>query len=76
MSDAQEIRRLTAHFASTLALKESDPRRWAMWLIYLAECLEAEACAQKLDPAHPAGVELGFERLRDALNDRLAERRW
>lgn len=75
-SKEDTLRDLVYDAASILASVESDPREWAPWLILLAQSLETEAMQRNLDPDHPTGVELVFERLQNALADRLKNHRW
>lgn len=75
MTTKDELRDLASDFACDLA-QACSVDDWHTWLIFLAECLESEAFERKLDAEHPAGVELALERLRDALSDRLTNRRW
>lgn len=69
MSEHTDIQELIADTAHDLAQAEPDPAKWADWLIYLAECLEHEAMGMGLDSS--GTIELAFERLKDALADRL-----
>lgn len=69
MSEHNDLQDLIADTARDLVQAEPDPAKWADWLVYLAECLGHEAMDVGLES--PGAIELAFERLKDALADRL-----
>lgn len=76
MSEHDELRELIDDTARDLGGLVSDPRDWSTWIIYLLEGLEAEAFRRGLDPDHPEAVETMFERVKDAIDDRLSKHGW
>jgi hypothetical protein len=74
MSEHDDIQDLIADTAHDLVQAEPDPAKWADWFIYLAKCLECETT--KIGLERPDEIELAFERLKDALADRLRDGRW
>jgi hypothetical protein len=61
--------------AAARSLAKEPIERWSSWLVLVLQELEVQAA--DLDPDHPEQVELlCFEALRDALDDRLDNRRW
>lgn len=65
---------LTPHeLARQLAVEPIE--RWGDWVILLLQALEMET--MDIDEEHPLAVELlVFEKLRDALTDRLDNHQW
>jgi hypothetical protein len=79
MSNFDQLRDLINETAGNLAQAEPDPAKWAQWVLFLCECLEAEAFDNSQGPDYPkisGPLELAFERIREGLSSRLERGRW